>query len=235
MPRSPFDLIPNALSVLSTLPSLDTVLGQADRALKSLTTTPTASRPNPAHTPQVQKQAQASAVNDLDPATKTHIAGLMRVNHVGEVCAQALYQAQAMATNNPELKAVFEKAAQEEADHLAWTADRLKELDARPSLLNPVWFMGAYGLGLVAGRFGDTSSLSFMAETEKQVEHHLAKHLKQLPNEDVQTRAILEQMQADEIAHGSKAQHLGGQSLPLPLRLAMKGMAKIMTTVAHKI
>ena len=226
-----------AFSLFEQLPrlSLDDILSQADKALKSLTTSPTPKRPNPASEPQIRHQAAELDKNALSESEKREIAGLMRVNHVGEVCAQALYQAQALSTRNPELKVMFEQAAQEEADHLAWTAQRLNELGARPSLLNPIWFAGAYGLGLVAGSLGDMKSLSFMHETEKQVEDHLAGHLKRLPNGDVKSRAILEKMQQDEVAHGNQAQKMGGQSLPLPLRIGMKSMAKVMTTVAHRI
>jgi ubiquinone biosynthesis monooxygenase Coq7 len=159
----------------------------------------------------------------------------MRVNHVGEVCAQALYTAQALSTPNEHLRRHFEKAAGEETDHLAWTSERLKELGARPSLLNPFWYAGAFGLGLVAGRFGDRVSLGFVVETERQVEAHLESHLERLPANDHASRAIVVQMKEDEAAHAAKALDAGGLELPAPVKLAMRGAAKVMTTTAHYI
>jgi ubiquinone biosynthesis monooxygenase Coq7 len=158
---------------------------------------------------------------------------LMRVNHVGEVCAQALYQAQALSTSNPELRAQMERAAREEIDHLAWTQERLAELGDRPSLLNPLWFGGAFLIGLAAGRLGDRVSLGFVVETERQVEHHLEGHLDRLPAGDIASRAIVAQMQADEAAHAVAAQHAGGIRLPAPVRGAMRLAAKVMTATAH--
>ncbi|WP_176044771.1 2-polyprenyl-3-methyl-6-methoxy-1,4-benzoquinone monooxygenase, partial [Paraburkholderia phenoliruptrix] len=135
---------------------------------------------------------------ELDAEARKHAAGLMRVNHVGEVCAQALYQAQKLSTSSPSLKALFEESAREEEDHLAWTMQRLRSLDSRPSLLNPLWYGGALAIGLVAGRLGDRASLGFMAETERQVERHLDSHLSELPSGDAASRAIVEQMRDDE-------------------------------------
>jgi ubiquinone biosynthesis monooxygenase Coq7 len=220
----------SALAWLTKLPSLDQVLTQVDQALKAITIAPVALRDNPANRPGIEQRCQ-----DLSEEEKREAAALMRVNHVGEVCAQALYQSQAMTTRNQQLRAEFLQAANEEADHLAWTSQRIEELGSRTSLLNPLWYAGAFGLGLIAGRIGDTASLSFMAETENQVEAHLAGHLSKLPAGDAKSRAIVEQMQMDEAMHASKANMLGAQKLPLPVRLAMKGMAKVMTTVAHKI
>jgi ubiquinone biosynthesis monooxygenase Coq7 len=160
---------------------------------------------------------------------------LMRVNHVGEVCAQALYQAQALATSNPALKAQMAHAAREEIDHLAWTAQRLAELGDRPSLLNPLWFGGAFLIGLAAGRLGDRVSLGFVVETERQVEHHLAGHLDRLPANDAASRAIVAQMQVDEAAHAGAAQRAGGMELPEPVRAAMRLAARLMTGTAHYI
>ena len=159
----------------------------------------------------------------------------MRVNHVGEVCAQALYQAQALATANVELKAQMAQAAREEIDHLAWTEERLAQLGDRPSLLNPLWFGGAFLIGLVAGRLGDRVSLGFVVETERQVEHHLESHLERLPGTDLASRAIVAQMRTDEAAHAVAAQLAGGIELPAPVRAAMRAAAKVMTTTAHYI
>lgn len=160
-------------------------------------------------------------------------AGLMRVNHVGEVCAQALYDAQGRFTQNAALRQQFAEAAREEEDHLAWTAERLRELNSRISILNPLWYGGAYALGAIAARLGDGRSLGFVVETERQVEAHLASHLKELPAQDLKSRAIVEQMRVDEIAHGAAAQSLGAVGVPLPARLVMRAMAKVMTTTAY--
>ena len=157
----------------------------------------------------------------------------MRVNHVGEVCAQALYSAQALATRNDVLRRQFERAAAEEADHLAWTRERLHELGARPSLLNPVWYAGAFALGLAAGRAGDAASLGFLVETERQVERHLDSHLDRLPAEDLASRAIVGQMKDDEARHAVAAEQAGGRALPWPLRMAMRAAAKAMTSTAR--
>jgi len=158
---------------------------------------------------------------------------LMRVNHVGEVCAQALYQAQALATKDPALREQMAHAAREEIDHLAWTETRLAELGDRPSLLNPLWYGGAFMIGLAAGRLGDRVSLGFVVETERQVEQHLASHLDRLPAADAASRAIVAQMKADEAAHAVAAQNAGGIELPAPIRAAMRAAAKVMTTTAH--
>jgi ubiquinone biosynthesis monooxygenase Coq7 len=160
---------------------------------------------------------------------------LMRVNHVGEVCAQALYDAQALAARSPELRAMFEHAAREEADHLAWTQERIRELGGRASLLNPLWYGGAFAIGLVAARIGDRASLGFMAETERQVEQHLQGHLERLPESDAASRAIVAQMKEDEVRHADAATALGGAELPLPVRMAMRLAARVMTRTAHYI
>jgi ubiquinone biosynthesis monooxygenase Coq7 len=159
----------------------------------------------------------------------------MRVNHVGEVCAQALYTAQAAVTRDPALRAHFEAAAHEETDHLAWTQQRLDELGARPSLLNPVWYLGAFGLGLVAGRLGDPLSLGFVAETERQVEAHLDGHLDRLPLADTESRAIVQQMKVDEARHAAQAWSAGAKELPPPAKALMRLAARVMTTVAHRL
>jgi len=170
---------------------------------------------------------------ELDAGQKRLSGALMRVNHVGEVCAQALYQAQALATANPELKAQMARAAREEVDHLAWTEERLAQLGDRPSLLNPLWYGGAFLIGLAAGRLGDRVSLGFVVETERQVEHHLESHLERLPEADVASRAIVHQMRIDEGEHAVAAQQAGGVELPAPVRGAMRLAARVMTGTAH--
>lgn len=158
----------------------------------------------------------------------------MRVNHVGEVCAQALYQAQAVATRDPALRRHFERAAREETDHLAWTQQRLHELGDRTSVLNPLWFAGAFAIGLLAGRAGgDALSLGFVVETERQVERHLQSHLERLPAEDHASRAIVQEMIEDEARHALQAEQAGARPLPQPLRAAMRAAAKVMTGTAH--
>jgi ubiquinone biosynthesis monooxygenase Coq7 len=172
---------------------------------------------------------------ELTAKEKKHAAGLMRVNHVGEVCAQALYQSQKLHAKSDDLKDKLEHAAMEEEDHLAWCEKRLEELDSRPSLLNPVWYAGSFVLGSIAGLAGDKISLGFVAETEKQVEHHLNGHLKELPSNDHRSRAIVAQMRADEIAHGQMAIQEGGVELPSAIQKIMKTMAKVMTVTAYRI
>jgi len=162
-------------------------------------------------------------------------ASLMRVNHVGEVCAQALYSAQLLATRSPALRIGFQQAAREEIDHLAWTQQRLRELNAHPSLLNPLWYAGAFGLGWVAGRISDQVSLGFVAETKTQVEQHLASHLDRLPAADLASRAIVRQMKEDEARHAEQARKDGAITLPAPVRWAMRAAAKVMTTTAHHL
>jgi ubiquinone biosynthesis monooxygenase Coq7 len=157
----------------------------------------------------------------------------MRVNHVGEVCAQAMYKAQALASSNAALRSVFEHAAAEEADHLAWTKRRVEALGGRVSVLNPLWYGGAFALGLVAARVSDRFSLTLMAETERQVELHLQNHLQRLPVADTPSRAVVEQMQQDEIKHAQSAVNHGAGPMPLPLQRAMQAAARIMTTTAH--
>lgn len=205
---------------------MDRLLGAVDGALRTLFATPRATRACPV----VPADATHLGANE-----RRHAAGLMRVNHVGEVCAQALYTAQALATGNVALRGQLEQAAREETDHLAWTRERLAELGARPSLLNPLWYAGAFGLGLVAARFGDPVSLGFVVETEKQVEAHLASHLDRLPAGDHASRAIVAQMKADESAHAVAAQQAGGVELPAPVKLGMRAAAKVMTTTAYYV
>lgn len=173
---------------------------------------------------------------DLDAAERRHSAGLMRVNHVGEICAQALYEAQGRLARDESVRRQLARAGSEEEDHLAWTAARLRELGSRPSLLNPFWYAGAYALGAaVAALGGDARSLGFVVETERQVEAHLGRHLDDLPRRDAKSRAIVEQMRADEAAHGAKADALGAIHPSRPVQAAMKAMAKVMTSTAYYV
>ena len=160
---------------------------------------------------------------------------LMRVNHVGEVCAQALYQAQALTARTPQMRAQMLAAAREETDHLAWTQQRLRDLGDRPSLLNPLWYVGSFSIGLLAGRLGDAASLGFVVETERQVEAHLASHLDRLPETDHASRAIVAQMKADEARHAEDALAAGAAPMPEPVKWLMRAAAKVMTTVAHRV
>ena len=171
----------------------------------------------------------------LESSEREHAAGLMRVNHVGEVCAQALYQSQKIFARNPEIQEMLHHSGQEEIDHLAWCETRLRELDSHTSYLNPFWYAGSFAIGMIAGLAGDKWSLGFVAETEKQVENHLESHLEKLPQNDHRSRAIVDQMRLDEIEHGQAAVQAGGISLPRPVQLMMKVMSKIMTTSAYKI
>jgi ubiquinone biosynthesis monooxygenase Coq7 len=210
---------------------LDELIGEIDRGLRALTGVAHATRALPLPAERTPDPEQP----ELTAAQQRHSAGLMRVNHVGEVCAQALYQAQKLSTRSAQLKQTFENAAREEVDHLAWTAQRLEQLNARPSLLNPLWYAGALTLGLVAGRFGDRISLGFMAETEIQVERHLAGHLADLPAADLPSRAIVEQMRLDEFAHARAASAAGGIELPSPVKGAMRLASRVMTRTAYYI
>ena len=185
--------------------------------------------------PVPARSGAAEPATALDEPARRHAAGLMRVNHVGEVCAQALYQAQALTARSRELRAQMETAAREEQDHLAWTEQRLRELDDRPSLLNPLWYAGAFAIGLAAGRAGDRWSLGFVVETERQVEQHLAGHLERLPAADRASRAIVERMKEEEAQHARAAEGAGAARLPAPVRWAMRGAAKLMTSTAHRI
>jgi len=209
-----------------SLASLDQLIALADRALKTLVDARAAERPYP---------APATEDHALSAVERRAAAALMRVNHVGEICAQAMYEAQALGARDPKLAAAFRQAAQEEADHLAWTRRRIDELGGRISLLAPLWYAGAFAVGSVAARLGDEASLGFMVETELQVEQHLQGHLDRLPPTDAVSRAVVAQMQTDEVAHGAHAAALGGGSLPWPARLAMRGAAKLMTRTAHSI
>lgn len=205
---------------------MDTLIQSADSALKTLFAPPHARRACPTVT------GEKTVLNQQE---KTLSGALMRVNHVGEVCAQALYAAQALTTRDPAMRQQFVEAGREEGDHLAWTRQRLDELGARPSLLNPLWYAGAFGLGLIAGRLGDRLSLGFVVETERQVENHLAEHLERLPMADHESRAIVAQMKADEARHALEAEGAGASPLPAPVKALMRASAKLMTTTAHYI
>lgn len=204
----------------------DRLIARVDNALRTLSGAVYAARPNPAG-PMLGE--------DLSPEDRRLAGSLMRVNHVGEVCAQALYQAQALTARTETLRQQMDQASREEGDHLAWTQERLKELGDRPSLLNPLWYAGAFGVGLLAGRLGDRASLGFVVETERQVEEHLAGHLDRLPVADVRSRAIVEVMKDDERRHAEEALDAGGAPLPTPLRLLMQVAARVMTTTAARI
>ncbi|MFC7409666.1 2-polyprenyl-3-methyl-6-methoxy-1,4-benzoquinone monooxygenase [Hydrogenophaga atypica] len=214
---------------------VDAGLTAADSALRTLFAPHRAARPCP-----TVPEAGAAELQGEDKA----LAGaLMRVNHVGEVCAQALYTAQALAARlapgdaaaNERLARHFEAAGQDETDHLAWTKSRIDELGTHTSLLNPLWFAGAFGIGLLAGRLGERVSLGFVVETERQVEAHLASHMDRLPPQDHASRAIVAQMKDDEVRHAREAQQAGAVELPFPVKMAMKAAAKVMTTVAHRV
>lgn len=203
---------------------LDRALAAADTALKTLSGSARADRAPPA-VPAVE----------LSASEHKRSGALMRVNHVGEVCAQAMYQAQALTARSSAVREQMAAAAREEIDHLAWTEQRLRELGDHTSLLNPVWYAGAFAFGLLAGRAGDRWSLGFVVETERQVEEHLAGHLARLPERDTRSRAIVAQMKDDEARHGRTAQQNGAASLPAPLRWTMRLAAKVMTTTAHRL
>ena len=204
----------------------DALLSAADTALRTLFAPPRATHPSP---------RAASPDHELTNEEKRLSAALMRVNHVGEVCAQALYTAQALTTPNPALRQHVQRACIEETDHLAWTQERLNALGSRTSLLNPLWYAGAFGIGLLAGRLGNAVSLGFVVETERQVEAHLMSHLDRLPAGDQTSRAIVTQMAADEVNHAMDAQKAGAAELPGPVKELMRAAAKVMTTTAHYI
>ena len=205
---------------------IDRLIVEFDRALRTTAGVADAARENP---------AAAVAEAELGVEDRRHAAALMRVNHVGEVCAQALYQGQALTARNENARRELQQAAREEEDHLAWSAERIVELGGRPSLLNPVWYAGAFAMGAAAGAFGDRWNLAFLAETERQVEEHLSGHLDKLPPSDERTRALVDAMRADEARHRDTALHLGAAELPRPVKRAMRLAAKVMTTVAYRV
>ena len=213
---------------------IDDLITGFDRALRTFAGASTTRRPYPAdirHPPG----APAEEAPPLQGADRAHAAGLMRVNHTGEICAQALYSGQAMTSSNAALREKFDRASREETEHLAWTEKRLDELGAHRSLLNPLWYAGSFAIGAAAGLAGDRWNLGFLSETERQVEQHLAGHLDALPAEDVRSRAIVAQMRIDEAAHAQMAEDEGAERLPFPIRLLMRVTAKVMTGTAYRI
>jgi 3-demethoxyubiquinol 3-hydroxylase len=206
--------------------TLDRWLISVDNALRTVGGAVHAARANP---------AAAVPMPTLDDAERRLAGALLRVDHVGEVCAQALYQAQALTARDASTRSRMERAAKEEIDHLAWTQQRLAELNEHPSWLNPLWYAGAFAIGMAAGRLGDAVSLGFVVETERQVEQHLAGHLDRLPAADRRSRAIVEQMKIDEAQHAEGAEAAGATPLPLPVRWAMRAAAKVMTLTAHRV
>ncbi|MDR2187538.1 MAG: 2-polyprenyl-3-methyl-6-methoxy-1,4-benzoquinone monooxygenase [Azonexus sp.] len=204
--------------------NLDRPIIEFDRALRTLFA--------PAHS---RRPLPGGDLPDapLDAAERRHVVGLMRVNHCGEICAQALYQGQALTSRDPAVRMALSAAADEETEHLAWTEQRIAELGGRKSLLNPLWYGGSLSLGVVAGILGDKWNLGFLAETERQVEAHLDGHLARLPEQDGRSRAIVEQMRADEIRHAETAITHGAAELPAVCQQAMKGMARLMTGLAY--
>ncbi len=206
--------------------SADQLITEFDRALRTVFGVHRAGRPSP---------AQALKEGELSETERVHAAALMRVNHVGEVCAQALYQGQALAARDAGNRRALEKAAAEEQDHLAWSAERIRELGGRPSLLNPLWYATSFAMGAAAGALGDRWSLAFLAETERQVEEHLAGHLAQLSSADERTRAVVEQMRVEEARHREMAEALGAAQMPGPAKSVMRMFAKIMTTLAYRV
>lgn len=208
---------------------VDSLVTEVGRAIHVLSRSATASRPNPAGR-RLNKTDES-----LSTAESKHVSGLMRVNHVGEVCAQALYRGQAMLCKDESVQALLYNAASEEVDHLVWCDDRLKELESRPSVFNPLWYAASFGLGVIASRAGTPYNLGFMAETERQVEQHLDQHLKELPQHDLRSRKIIVQMREDEIAHRTTAEDNGASALPAPVKLAMRFMSKVMTVTAYRV
>jgi len=206
--------------------ALDRFIEGFDRALRAVAGVGEAARPSPA-----ARVAEAP----LSEESRRHSGALMRVNHVGEVCAQALYEGQALTARNDDIRLSLEQAAREEQDHLAWCASRLRELDARPSLLNPLWYAGSFAIGAAAGLLGDRWNLAFLAETEKQVEEHLTGHLDALDPSDARTGAVVAEMREDEARHRQMAIDLGAAQLPEPVTLAMRLAARVMTTLAYRV
>jgi ubiquinone biosynthesis monooxygenase Coq7 len=208
------------------LSPLDRLIAGFERALETVAGDPQAARPSP---------ASDLGEADMDAHERRHAAGLMRINHTGEVCAQALYDGQAALARNEDTRRHLQHAAAEETDHLAWCAERLRELDSRPSLLNPLWYAGSYAIGAAAALAGDPVSLGFVVETERQVEAHLAEHLETLPGQDERSRAVLAQMQVDEVRHADEAQARGGIELPFPIPPLMQLTSLVMKKVAYRL
>jgi ubiquinone biosynthesis monooxygenase Coq7 len=208
------------------VPSVDRFIEELDRAIRAIAGVAHGARPSP---------AEVVPEEEMEAEPRAHAAALMRVNHVGEVCAQALYQGQALTARHPAAREALEKAAREEEDHLAWSADRVRELGGRLSLLNPLWYASSFAIGAAAGALGDKWNLAFLAETERQVEEHLAGHLDALPAKDRRTRAVVEAMRTDEAKHRASAVELGAAELPEPVKRAMRIASKVMTTVAYRV
>lgn len=207
--------------------AIDRIIASIDEGLRISTgEAPSPFRPNP---------AQDVAPGELDEGQRRHVAGLMRINHTGEVCAQALYAGQAATARRDETRRSMQQAADEEIDHLSWCEDRLKELDSRPSVLNPLWYASSFAIGALAGIAGDEWSLGFVKETENQVEAHLQDHIDRLPGTDARSQAILDQMKVDEAKHAEMAQEAGARNLPLPIRRAMTLTANLMKTLAYRL
>jgi ubiquinone biosynthesis monooxygenase Coq7 len=226
-PQQPGQLASSDMAELRDFTPIDRILVGLDQALRlSAGESPSPSRPNPAgELPDLQ----------LQDDSRVHVAGLMRVNHAGEICAQALYAGQAATARDPKVREAMQQAADEEIDHLGWCESRLDELGSRPSLLNPLWYAGSFAIGAVAGLAGDRWSLGFVRETEIQVEAHLQDHLERLPPEDTRSQAILDQMKTDEAQHARMAENAGAVELPAPIRAAMAFTAGIMKTLAYRI
>ena len=203
---------------------LDGLILEFDKALRTVFAPARSGRPRPG---EELSEAQ------LSEQERALAAALMRVNHCGEICAQALYQGQAIMSKDEHARRTLDKAAREETEHLAWTEQRIAELGGRKSLLNPLWYGGSLAIGMIAGAFGDRWNLGFLAETERQVESHLSGHLDRLPAEDHRSRAIVAQMREDEVSHAETAMALGAHELPVPAKMAMKTASRVMTTVAH--
>jgi ubiquinone biosynthesis monooxygenase Coq7 len=206
--------------------SIDRLILEFDKGLRTLAGTPRAARPMP---------GEALPDADLPADSRRDAAALMRVNHCGEICAQALYQGQALASENEQLKRALEQAAREEEDHLAWAERRIAELGGRTSLLNPLWYAGSLAIGFAAGKAGDAWNLGFLKETERQVEAHLQGHLDRLTPDDVRTRAVVEAMQRDEAQHARTAEALGARELPALVKALMRASAKAMTSLSYRV
>jgi len=206
--------------------NLDRLIVEFDKGLRTLFSQAHSARPHPdASMPDIP----------LEDAERKHAAGLMRINHSGEICAQALYQGQALTARDPAVQKELQHAAQEETEHLAWTAQRVHELGGHLSVLNPLWYSGSLALGAVAGMLGDKWNLGFLSETERQVGGHLQSHLEKLPAQDAKSRAIVQQMYTDETGHSEMARQMGGAELPGPIKLAMRATSKILTHTAYRI
>jgi 3-demethoxyubiquinol 3-hydroxylase len=223
------------MTVMESRYPLDPLIAAADRALRAIFAPAHASRPVPDAAPVIASAAVLAAVPAMSDADRRESAALMRVNHSGEVAAQALYHGQALVSRSPATRDTLLKAAREETDHLSWCETRLKELDSRPSLLNPLWYCGSFAIGVLAAAAGDRTSLGFVVETERQVEGHLDEHLTRLPSGDTRSRAILNVMRTDEIGHGATAKAAGASQLPAPVRVLMRHAARVMTTAAYWI